>query len=57
MGKPTGTFGVRIKRIAHGKEFKVVLKELVLLWYNNIEDYCWNKEYKSIQKDYKNGKI
>lgn len=41
-----------VKRIIHGQEFRDCLLSVIMVWYNDIEKYQWNKEYKSIKKWY-----
>ncbi len=39
-------------RSPHGQTFKDCLLKVVEVWYSKIEDYCWSREYKTIQKWY-----
>jgi hypothetical protein len=41
-----------LKKIIHGQEFRLCLIEVIKAWYNDIDKYQWNKEYKAIKKWY-----
>lgn len=46
-----------IKIAPHGKEFQMCLCEVVMMWFGDLNYYCWQCEYKTIKEKWRNGHI